>query len=317
MELSASTVGALVVVAIVAAAAALAVAVAALQGQRRVRDAYRKFSLGSDDDVLTMLQRHVDEVRALRREIGAHREYADTLRALIAVGLSRVATVRYDAFDDMGGRMSFSTALLDEHGDGVVLTSINGRVETRTYAKPIVGGDSEHNLSGEERQAISGAREHRPRAALAKPPRVTPAYEGVPERPEADDDPGPAVTTILSGPERDAGEDPDDPDGEGPGLTPALRRPHPYDELARMDEEDAARDDGAEPVPEGATRADATAVDDPDDPDDPDDHEQAASSAPPANPRPEPATRRPEPAAARPRTARPRPSSRRPGQESP
>jgi hypothetical protein len=65
--------------------------------------------------------------------------------------------VRYDAFEDMGGRLSFSAALLDDHGDGIVLTSINGRTETRTYAKPILSTESEYNLSEEERAAIAGA----------------------------------------------------------------------------------------------------------------------------------------------------------------
>ena len=43
--------------------------------------------------------------------------------------------MRYDAFGDMGGRLSFSVALLDDAGDGLVLTSINGRTETRTYCQ--------------------------------------------------------------------------------------------------------------------------------------------------------------------------------------
>ncbi len=65
--------------------------------------------------------------------------------------------VRYDAFDDMGGRLSFSAALLDDAGDGLVLTSINARSETRTYAKGVKGGASDHSLSPEEQQAITYA----------------------------------------------------------------------------------------------------------------------------------------------------------------
>jgi hypothetical protein len=68
-----------------------------------------------------------------------------------------VGVVRFDAFEDMGGHLSFSAALLDGHGDGVVLTSINGRQETRIYAKPVVGGTSQHNLSEEEQEAIRRA----------------------------------------------------------------------------------------------------------------------------------------------------------------
>ena len=52
------------------------------------------------------------------------------------------ASLRYDAFEDVGGRLSFSCALLDEHGTGVVLTSINGRQETRVYAKPVATATS-------------------------------------------------------------------------------------------------------------------------------------------------------------------------------
>ena len=72
--------------------------------------------------------------------------------------LRHVAVVRYDAFGDMGGRLSFSAALLDDQGDGLVLSSINGRTETRTYAKTLVGLKSEHTLSPEEQEAIAAAR---------------------------------------------------------------------------------------------------------------------------------------------------------------
>ena len=65
--------------------------------------------------------------------------------------------LRYDAFEDVGGRLSFSCALLDEHGTGVVLTSINGRQETRVYAKPVTAGQSTYNLSAEEEEAIRQA----------------------------------------------------------------------------------------------------------------------------------------------------------------
>jgi hypothetical protein len=70
----------------------------------------------------------------------------------------------------MGGRLSFSAALLDDHGDGVVLTSINGRSETRTYAKPIRNFSSDHNLTEEEGEAIAGAvaSEGRGRQAISR-----------------------------------------------------------------------------------------------------------------------------------------------------
>ncbi|MBA2579135.1 MAG: DUF4446 family protein [Euzebyaceae bacterium] len=157
MELTAATTGVLLVLAIVLGIAAIGMAGTALAGQRRVRAAYRQFSMGSRDDVLTLLQRHIDEVKRLQEEVLRQRGYADELRELIRRGVSRVGTVRYDAFDDMGGRLSFSVALLDERGDGTILTAINGRTETRTYAKPVAAGDSRHNLSEEEASAIRQA----------------------------------------------------------------------------------------------------------------------------------------------------------------
>ena len=68
--------------------------------------------------------------------------------------MCHVGVVRFDAFEDMGGRLSFSAALLDGNGDGLIITSINGRQDTRTYAKRVRNGTSSRNLSDEERHAI-------------------------------------------------------------------------------------------------------------------------------------------------------------------
>ena len=86
----------------------------------------------------------------------------------IEAGVRRVALIRYDAFEDVGGQLSFSAALLDEHGSGLVLTSINGRQETRVYAKPVVEGTSTYNLSLEEEEAIRRAMAEDPQAVEAR-----------------------------------------------------------------------------------------------------------------------------------------------------
>jgi len=78
-------------------------------------------------------------------------------QVMIEGSVRRVGVLRYDAFEDVGGRLSFSCALLDDHGTGVVLTSINGRQETRVYAKPVTAGHSTYNLSREEEEAIRQA----------------------------------------------------------------------------------------------------------------------------------------------------------------
>jgi uncharacterized membrane protein len=100
------------------------------------------------------------QARQIRRLESAVRELAEgdrTLGGLLEHAVAHVGVVRFDAFEDMGGRLSFSAALLDGHGDGVVFTSINGRQDTRSYAKEVRGGTSAHHLSDEERQAIRQA----------------------------------------------------------------------------------------------------------------------------------------------------------------
>lgn len=74
-----------------------------------------------------------------------------------AGALRRVSVVRYDAFEDLGGRLSFSAAILDDAGRGLVLTAIHGRSETRSYLKQIPGEDTQRQLSPEEQQAVQQA----------------------------------------------------------------------------------------------------------------------------------------------------------------
>ena len=92
-----------------------------------------------------------EDVHGLRQEVAALRvEARDALRHL--------AVVRYDAFGDMGGHLSWSLALLDDGGHGVVLTSIHGRSDARTYAKSVASWTCEQQLSPEEEEAIEHAR---------------------------------------------------------------------------------------------------------------------------------------------------------------
>jgi hypothetical protein len=66
--------------------------------------------------------------------------------------------VRYDACGDMGGWLSLSAAIIADRGDGLVISSIHARGESRTCAKGVVEGDREVTLTPEEPQALAGAR---------------------------------------------------------------------------------------------------------------------------------------------------------------
>jgi len=76
----------------------------------------------------------------------------------LAFSITGVGLVRFNAFQETGSDLSFSLALLDRHENGVVLTSIFGREESRCYGKPIREGRSTHFLSEEEKQALAEAR---------------------------------------------------------------------------------------------------------------------------------------------------------------
>lgn len=125
--------------ALLVAVAALVLAVLSL---RRQQQAARR---------RTTVEGVPEDVHGLRQEVAA-------LQAEVADSLRHVSVVRYDAFGDVGGHLSWSVALLDDGGNGVVMTSIHGRSEARTYAKTIAGWSCEAQLSPEEDEAISHAR---------------------------------------------------------------------------------------------------------------------------------------------------------------
>lgn len=92
-----------------------------------------------------------EDVQGLRQEVAA-------LRAEGAYALKHLAVVRYDAFGDMGGHLSWSLAMADDDGNGVVLTSIHGRSEARTYAKSVTAWSCDQQLSPEEDEALAAAK---------------------------------------------------------------------------------------------------------------------------------------------------------------
>lgn len=110
-----------------------------------------------DEALQGILQGQAQQMQRLERAIRALHATDKKQQVEIEGSVRNVALLRYDAFEDVGGRLSFSCAMLDEHGSGVVLTSINGRQETRVYAKPVTQGISTHNLSLEEEEAIRRA----------------------------------------------------------------------------------------------------------------------------------------------------------------
>jgi hypothetical protein len=130
------------------------------------------------ETMLEATERHIELTAAVADQLGALRSYVDATRSEMAAAvrarntatarsLRNVALVRYDAFEDIAGRMSFSLALLDDDGDGVALTAITGQADTRLYAKGVSRGEGEHPLSPEEEQAVQAALSQRVQGRVA------------------------------------------------------------------------------------------------------------------------------------------------------
>jgi len=121
----------------------------------------RRFTVlwgGGEVDVATLAAGQERRLTALARDVETVREDLGSVRGDLRTSLRNVSVVRYDAFGDMGGRLSFSCAVVDDAGDGLVISSIHARGESRTYAKGIVGGSSEITLTPEEQEALAAAR---------------------------------------------------------------------------------------------------------------------------------------------------------------
>ncbi len=123
-----------------------------------LRRSQRILSRGMTDSSLQdILAKHFIRVDGLEDRIGHLENDLDVLHNLQLNAVQRIGLIRYDAFDDMGGELSFALALLNEHGDGIVMSTITGRQENRTYTKQVIKGRAAIQSSTEENAAIKQA----------------------------------------------------------------------------------------------------------------------------------------------------------------
>jgi hypothetical protein len=139
-----------------AACASLAVAI------RRLRSAQRALlGEGGEEDLVA----HAAGVQRAFEELRDHvdeqtRQTGGRLAAVEAAArgtISHRALVRYDAYNELSGHQSVSIALLDDERSGVVLSCIHHRDQARVYAKAVVAGEGELELSPEEAEAVATA----------------------------------------------------------------------------------------------------------------------------------------------------------------
>ena len=122
---------------------------------RRAVRAYRALVRGGGDGTLgDVLESHVGRVEDVRARLEELDQRHADLQRVSQTSLQHIGLVRFNPFDDTGSDQSFAIALLDDRRDGLVISSLHGRNNTRVFAKPVEGGSSSHTLSDEETQAI-------------------------------------------------------------------------------------------------------------------------------------------------------------------
>jgi hypothetical protein len=149
---------ALVVVALGLAVLALALAVGGYLWLSRTEARHHVLWTGGEKDLVAVLSHQASQIVNLHAELERVRSQGSRTRGDLQQSLRHVAVVRYDLFGGSGGQLSYSAAIVDGRGDGLVISSIQARGESRSYAKSVVGGASEVTLTSEEQQALATAR---------------------------------------------------------------------------------------------------------------------------------------------------------------
>lgn len=111
----------------------------------------------SEGNTAHQLTEYLAFVRSTAGTVRQVKEEHDRLARIVPSAVQRVGLVRFSPFHDTGGDQSFTLALLDGRGDGVVLTALHSRTDSRLYAKPIESGSSAYSLTPEEREAMDQA----------------------------------------------------------------------------------------------------------------------------------------------------------------
>jgi len=116
------------------------------------------FPKSGERDIRKKFEESSESLKNFNNDLNKIRESVKNLQEDGLWHLQRVELFRYNPYDDTGGNISFSLALLDNQGNGVVLTSLHARSGTRVFAKPVVLGKGEKfELSKEEKEAIEKA----------------------------------------------------------------------------------------------------------------------------------------------------------------
>ena len=129
---------------------------------RSLTKKYNAFMKGADGLTLeSSILNRFKEIDILKEESKFTSEKLNIACETLVTAYQKTAIVKYDAFKEMGGKLSFSLCLLDDENNGFVLTSMHTREGCYTYVKEIIKGESFVILAAEERKALEEAKNKR------------------------------------------------------------------------------------------------------------------------------------------------------------
>lgn len=129
--------------------------------QIRLRLKLKKFMIGQSGHSLEeVILKLIDRVKVTENTLGSHKQALEIINHRLSRSIRGHSLIKYDAFEDAGGNQSFAFALIDEHGNGFIISVITNRNHVGIYSKPIENFTSKMDLTPEEKQAIDEAKEY-------------------------------------------------------------------------------------------------------------------------------------------------------------
>lgn len=124
----------------------------------KLKKRYNIFMKGEDAKSLEkMILEKLNEIEKLKASDNKNKEDIKKINEILLTTFKKVGIVKYDAFSEMGGKLSFAVALLNEKNDGFIINAMHSREGCYTYIKEIINGESYIILGEEERKALNEA----------------------------------------------------------------------------------------------------------------------------------------------------------------
>lgn len=135
------------------------IAIVVLAKLGKLKKRYNIFMKGEDAKSLEkIISSKLKEIEELKISDTKNKQEIKKINETLLLTLKKVGIVKYDAFNEMGGRLSFAVALLNEKNDGFIINAMHSREGCYTYIKEIINGESYIILGEEEKQALDEAK---------------------------------------------------------------------------------------------------------------------------------------------------------------